>query len=126
MSNKKTYTSADYWNLPEDDRAELINGELIAMAPPNFKHQKLVSELTQAIGQYVKSHGGNCEVIPAPFAVNLNADDETYVEPDISVICDKNKLTDRGCDGAPIIFTFIEAITVGIYGDLSITISDLL
>ena len=37
----------------------------------------------------------------APFAVFLNADDKNYVEPDISVICDKSKLTDKGCNGAP-------------------------
>lgn len=65
------------------------------------KHQKLVSELHHAIKEYIKATKGNCEVIPAPFAVNLNADDETYVEPDISVICDKNKITERGCNGAP-------------------------
>ena len=101
LPQNKTYTSEDYWNLPEGNRAELIDGQLYAMAPPSFRHQKLVSELTQVFGQYIKSHGGGCEVIPAPFAVNLNADDETYVEPDISVICDKNKLTDKGCNGAP-------------------------
>ena len=38
---------------------------------------------------------------PAPFAVFLNADDKTYVEPDISIICNKDKLSDRGCEGAP-------------------------
>ena len=41
------------------------------------------------------------EVDIAPFAVFLNEDDKNYVEPDISVICDKNKLTDKGCIGAP-------------------------
>ena len=35
-----------------------------------------------------------------PFAVFLNADNDIYLEPDISVICDKNKLTDEGCKGA--------------------------
>ena len=40
-------------------------------------------------------------MIPAPFAVFLNKDDRNYVEPDISVVCDKNKLDDRGCNGAP-------------------------
>lgn len=40
-------------------------------------------------------------MIPAPFAVNLHSDNQTYVEPDISVICDKNKLTEQGCQGAP-------------------------
>ena len=31
----------------------------------------------------------------------MHADDQIYLEPDISVICDKNKLTDEGCNGAP-------------------------
>ena len=48
-----------------------------------------------------KKNNGACKVFPAPFAVFLNADDKTYVEPDISVICDKSKLDDRGCVGAP-------------------------
>ncbi|WP_300714751.1 Uma2 family endonuclease, partial [uncultured Acetatifactor sp.] len=82
-------------------RAELIDGQMYMMAPPNFRHQKLVMELSAAIHQYIKNHGGNCEVLPAPFAVFLNEDDLNYVEPDISVICDKNKLTDKGCNGAP-------------------------
>lgn len=42
-----------------------------------------------------------CKVFPAPFAVFLNEDDLNYVEPDISVICDKDKLDERGCNGAP-------------------------
>ena len=53
------------------------------------------------IGQYIDTHNGLCKVYPSPFAVFLNADDKNYVEPDISVICDKNKLDDRGCNGAP-------------------------
>ncbi|MFP3152886.1 Uma2 family endonuclease [Lachnospiraceae bacterium ZAX-1] len=47
------------------------------------------------------SHNEPCEVYPAPFAVKLNNDDKTTVEPDISVICDKGKLDNRGCNGAP-------------------------
>lgn len=97
----KTYTSEDYWNLPYGQRAELIDGQLYDMAPPSYVHQKLVMELSATIREYIRNRNGKCEVIPAPFAVNLNADDKTYVEPDISVICDKNKLTDRGCSGAP-------------------------
>ena len=87
------YTSEDYWNLPEEERAELINGK--------FYHQKLVSKLTALLNQYIADHHGSCEVYPAPFAVNLDADDKDWVEPDVSVICDPNKLTDRGCSGAP-------------------------
>ena len=101
LPKQHTYTSEDYWNLPDGERAELIDGQLYNTAPPSRIHQKLVSELTQTIGSHIKSKSGSCEVYPAPFAVNLNADDKTYVEPDIAVICDKNKLTDRGCSGAP-------------------------
>ena len=50
---------------------------------------------------YIKARGEECEIYPAPFAVFLNEDDRTYVEPDLSIICDKNKLNDQGCDGAP-------------------------
>lgn len=101
LPKEQTYTSADYWNLPEGHRAELIGGQLYDMAPPSFKHQKIISQLSYQFNDYIKRNKGNCEVIPAPFAVNLDADDRDWVEPDISVICDKNKLTDRGCSGAP-------------------------
>ena len=98
---KDYYTAEDYWNLPEGERAELINGKFYDMAPPSRIHQRLVSKLTSAIDQYISDHHGSCEVYPAPFAVNLDADDKDWVEPDVSVICDSNKLTDRGCSGAP-------------------------
>ena len=95
------YTSEDYWNLPEEERAELVNGKFYDMAPPSRIHQKLVMELSATIREYIKKNHGSCEVYPAPFAVNLDADDKDWVEPDVSVICDPNKLTDRGCSGAP-------------------------
>lgn len=95
------YTSEDYWNLPEGQRAELIDGRMYMMAPPNTRHQRLVGNLYAAIHNHIKAKGGSCEVFPAPFAVFLNEDDRNYVEPDISVICDKDKLDDRGCNGAP-------------------------
>ena len=98
---KNNYTSEDYWNLPEGERAELIGGKFYDMAPPSRIHQRLVSKLTALFNQYITDHHGSCEVYPAPFAVNLDADDKDWVEPDISVICDSNKLTDRGCSGAP-------------------------
>lgn len=95
------YTSEDYWNLPEGHRAELIDGQLYDMAPPSRMHQKLISQFMLVLGQYIRDHHGTCEVYPAPFAVNLDAEDKDWVEPDISVICDTSKLDDRGCNGAP-------------------------
>lgn len=98
---KSRYTMEDIYALPEGERAELIDGRIYAMAPQSRIYQKLVMELSHIIKSYIEENNGECEVYPAPFAVFLNNDDKTYVEPDISVICDKNKLNDRGCAGAP-------------------------
>lgn len=101
LAQSKTYTEDDYYNLPEDVRAELIDGQIYYQAAPSRVHQKILSDLHLSIGQYIKSKGGSCEVYPAPFAVKLFKDKETIVEPDISVICDRDKFTDKGCTGAP-------------------------
>ena len=102
FAQPKFYTEEDYYNLPEDVRAELIDGVLIYnQAAPSRIHQTILSELHTLINIYIKSKGGSCRVYPAPFAVKLRADRNTIVEPDISVICDRSKLTDRGCTGAP-------------------------
>lgn len=98
---KDRYTSEDYWNLPEGERAELIDGKFYDMAPPSRIHQQLVMAISNTVQNHIHQNRGNCKVYPAPFAVNLDADDRDWVEPDISVICDPNKLTDRGCSGAP-------------------------
>lgn len=94
-------TIDDIYNLPEGQRAELMDGKLYMMSAPSMIHQRIVMELSFRIRSYIGRKKGDCEIFPAPFAVFLNADNETYLEPDISVICDKNKLTDNGCEGAP-------------------------
>lgn len=101
FAQTRIYTEADYYNLPEDVRAELIDGNLIYKAAPSRIHQTILSELHTIINNYIKSKHGSCRVYPAPFAVKLREDRKTIVEPDISIICDRNKLTDRGCTGAP-------------------------
>ena len=101
LLKKLHYTADDYWNLPEGERAELIDGTLYNMAPPSRIHQKLVMELSATVREFIKKNNGKCQVYPAPFAVNLDAENKDWVEPDISVICDPNKLTERGCSGAP-------------------------
>lgn len=95
------YTTDDIYALPEGERAELIDGQIYYMATPNRIHQQIVRKFTQRISNYIDSKKGNCEVYPAPFAVFLNCDNKNYVEPDVSVICDPDKLTDKGCNGAP-------------------------
>lgn len=95
------YTTDYIYSLPEGQRAELIDGVVYDMAPPNRLHQQLVMNLSAEIHNYIRQKHGICEVYPAPFAVFLNQDDKTYVEPDISIICDPSKLDTRGCNGSP-------------------------
>lgn len=101
LPQERIYTTEDIYSLPDGKRAELIDGHIYYMAPPSRRHQQISGELFTIINNYIKSKAGACEPYIAPFAVFLNEDDKNYVEPDISVICDKSKLTDSGCSGAP-------------------------
>jgi Uma2 family endonuclease len=111
MSNtaeNKIYTYADYLSYTEGERIEIIEGHIYNMSPaPSRIHQKIITELLFKIKQYIESNKGDCEVYPAPFDVILKNDNEettnskNIIQPDISVICDKNKLTDKGCTGSP-------------------------
>lgn len=98
---EETYTVDDIYSLPAGERAELIDGKIYYMSPPSTRHQMLVMDLSYQIKDYIERNKGECEVFPAPFAVFLNENDRNYVEPDISVICDKKKITERGCNGSP-------------------------
>ncbi|MFP3152937.1 Uma2 family endonuclease [Lachnospiraceae bacterium ZAX-1] len=101
QQEKKTYTNKDYDSFPEDERIELIDGQIYYQSAPSTMHQRVLNFINNAIYNHIQSHNGPCEVFPAPFAVKLNEGDKTTVEPDISVICDKSKLDSRGCNGAP-------------------------
>ena len=101
LAQEKLCTITDIYRLPEGQRAELIDGKLYRMAPPNRAHQDLLFSLSRKIADYIDGQQGNCKIYLAPFAVFLNRDDKNYVEPDISVICDNKKLDDKGCNGAP-------------------------
>ncbi|MCI8371780.1 MAG: Uma2 family endonuclease [Lachnospiraceae bacterium] len=95
------YTIEDIYGLPDGERAELVDGQIYYMAPPRTRHQRLVMFISRKIANYIDEQKGLCEVLPAPFAVFLNKDDLNYFEPDISVICDRDKLDEKGCNGAP-------------------------
>ena len=101
MKGGKGYTIADIEALPEGERAELIDGEMFRMDSPTRTHQKLLIELAIEISLYIKKNKGKCSVLPAPFAVYIKKDKRNYVEPDIIVICDEDRLEEKGCQGAP-------------------------
>jgi len=71
LAQAKTYTEDDYYNIPEDVRAELIDGQIYYQAAPGLLHQAISGELYTAINLYLKSIKGKCRVFSAPFAVKL-------------------------------------------------------
>ena len=106
--DNKIYTYDDYLKFSEDTIVEIIDGRISAMSPaPSRIHQAIVSKLLIAIGKYIEDNKEDCEIYPAPFDVVLLNENESeknsrnIVQPDISVICDKSKLTDKGCVGSP-------------------------
>lgn len=103
---EELYTYGDYLKWHDDERWELINGAAYNMSPaPSRRHQQIATELTRQFATYLLEK--SCQIYPAPFDVRLPEADEnisdiaTVVQPDISIICDPDKLDDAGCIGAP-------------------------
>ncbi len=94
-------TLEQYEALPEDVRAEVFDGHIYYMASPSQIHQSILLELSTLLNSYVKSRKGNCKVFPAPFDVKLSDNPLTIVQPDIMIVCDKDKLDGNRCNGAP-------------------------
>ena len=97
----QSYTLKDYLALPDDVRAELIDGELIYMEAPSTRHQEYLFETASALRSYIRKGNGSCKVMIAPLDVQLDCDDKTMVQPDIIVVCSRNKLTEKRIYGAP-------------------------
>lgn len=105
-AEKTRYTFADVLSWDEDERIEIIDGEAFMMATPSRIHQEISGELFRQLANFLE--GKQCRVYPATFGVRLFARDgdgpedvDTLVEPDISVVCDRSKLDQHGCKGAP-------------------------
>ena len=106
LPKEEYFTYADYLTWEEQEHTELIEGVPMMMAPPSRMHQQISGEIFRQLANYLE--GKQCRVYAAPFSVRLFAQSDTpdnqvstIVEPDISVICDRDKLDDRGCVGAP-------------------------
>ena len=65
------------------------------------KHQTISMELSTILNTYIKSNNGACRVFHTPFDVKLNDQPLTIVQPGLMIICDKNKLDGKRCNGAP-------------------------
>ncbi len=95
------FTVEDYNETPEGYPVELVNGRFYVMESPNIRHQRIVFEMGYVIGEYIKRNKGKCRVFPGPFDVELPTKEATVAVPDITIICDNDKLNKKRCVGAP-------------------------
>ena len=101
IRNDMRYTYADYHSWDDEVRRELIDGVAYMLSAPAWEHQRVSHRLSLQLGNFLV--GKTCEVYSAPFDVRLNAAerDDTVVQPDLVVICDRSKLRGTGCVGTP-------------------------
>ena len=100
---KEGYTYDEWLELDDNENIDLIDGVLYRRnepymrGEPSSRHMDIVREITLELGNFLR--GKTCKLYTNPFMVKLN--EKTIVHPDISVICDKDKINDRGCIGSP-------------------------
>lgn len=102
------HTYADYLTWSATSGNEVVDGVAYVREPPapSRLHQEVVVDLCRQVS--ISLDGKPCRVYVAPFDVRLpkdGADDDdqidTVVQPDILIVCDLQKLDDRGMRGAP-------------------------
>ena len=101
ITEKRIYTHEDILALPDGKRAEIIDGVWYDMATPVTIHQRLLMNITFELTDYIRKNDRDCEVFPAPYAVFLTESKRNWLEPDIIVVCDKDKIKEDACHGAP-------------------------
>ena len=95
------YTVEDYYEMPEECRMELIDGVIYDMTSPSSVHQLIAGLLHAKFLDYITKNKGSCLPIISPIDVQLDCDNRTMVEPDVVVVCDRNKVIRRCVYGAP-------------------------
>ena len=96
------YTLDDYYAIPDEYRVELIDGVIYDMSSaPTLIHQMLCAEIGNRLYNYIKDKKGKCIAFWSPVDVQLDCDDRTMLQPDVSVTCDRDKLNKRNVYGAP-------------------------
>lgn len=95
------YTIEDYYALPEDKWVELIDGYFYDMTAPRPVHQIIGVQVLNSICNFIKENKGSCIPLCSPVDVQLDCDDKTMVQPDIVIVCDRDKIQKRVIFGAP-------------------------
>lgn len=95
------YTVDDYYMLPEDMRFELIDGVLYYVSAPSTSHQGIVGEIFVELRNFIRGKKGKCVPFGSPVDVHLLKDNRTMIQPDVFVVCDRDKIIDIRIEGAP-------------------------
>lgn len=95
----EVWTYEDMQKLDDDNRYELYDGKLVMLASPKVKHQRIAIKLSTKI--YLFFEGKTCEPFVAPMDVDLFSDEKFILQPDLFVVCDPNKITEKNIKGAP-------------------------
>lgn len=95
------YTLEDYYALPDEQRVELIDGVIYDMSAPSLIHQGVIGEIFSQIKNFIRDNKGTCRVYDSPVDVQLDCDDLTMVQPDLVILCDKEKMKLKCIYGAP-------------------------
>lgn len=96
-----SYTVENYHNLPDDERYELIDGNLIKMETPTVIHQMILSEILSQVGTFIYERKENCLPLISPLDVQLDKDDKTMLQPDLIIVCDQSIVKKACVFGAP-------------------------
>ncbi|MCC8046866.1 MAG: Uma2 family endonuclease [Clostridiales bacterium] len=95
------FTLEDYYALPDEQRVELIDGVIYDMVAPYTTHQIAIPEIWRQLADFIKKQGGSCKPMVLPVDVQLDCDDRTMVQPDVLLVCDRDKIKKRCVYGAP-------------------------
>ena len=95
------YGLKDYLELPEDVRAELIDGHFYDMSSPSMVHQQIALEVAARMREHIRRNKGKCKTFIAPADVQLDRDEKTILQPDVFVVCKRDQITKSRIVGAP-------------------------
>lgn len=98
---EKLYTVDEFYEMYDEtnERIELIDGRVIMQAAPSLTHQKIVGWIYRKIADHIDAKHGKCSYFMSPVDVRL--DKYTNVQPDVLVVCDPSKLSEKCVTGAP-------------------------
>ena len=100
-ASRDEFTVEDYLKLPEEERMEIIDGVIYDMAAPIDKHQIIGDEIQSRFRDYIRKKKGKCITVTSPIDVQLDCDNRTMVQPDVVVVCDRDKFKKGRIFGAP-------------------------